>query len=129
KVRATLGGIRRRLFESVLGQTRLRVRDRENLRFERTRVFGVVRRIFVGLGNHLVRAGRLDDPRDIFYLRVEEVFGYVDGTAAGADLREVVRIRQAEWEEYARLPAPPDRFESLGPVADGRWIVPASPDS
>jgi rifampicin phosphotransferase len=124
RIARELGGARRRVFRSVLAQTRQRVRDRENLRFERTRVFGVVRRIFVGLGHQLARAGHLDDPREVFFLRAEEIFGYVDGTAAGADLRALVRVRRAEWEEYERQPAPPDRFESIGPVADGRWIVP-----
>jgi phosphohistidine swiveling domain-containing protein len=124
RVAAALGGVRASLFRAVLAQTRARVRDRENLRFERTRVFGVVRRIFVGLGHQLVRAGRLDEPRDVFFLRVEELFGHVDGTAAGADLRALVRIRRAEWEDYERQPAPPDRFESIGPVAEGRWILP-----
>src|SRR6185437_6733972 len=42
--------LRRALFGFVLARARARVRDRENLRFERTRVFGRVRRIFVELG-------------------------------------------------------------------------------
>jgi rifampicin phosphotransferase len=124
RVASSLRGLRLRTFRLVLGQTRARVRDRENLRFERTRVFGVVRRIFVALGDHLQAAGALETTRDIFFLRVEEIFGYVQGTAAGADLRGLVRLRRAEWEEYEAMPAPPDRFESRGPVADGRWIVP-----
>jgi rifampicin phosphotransferase len=126
QVAAALGGMKRRLFEIVLAQTRARVRDRENLRFERTRVFGVVRRIFVGLGHQLHAAGALQAPRDVFFLRVEEIFGHVDGTGAGHDLASLVKLRQHEWAEYERLPAPPDRFESIGPVAAGRWIVPES---
>jgi pyruvate,water dikinase len=125
RMRDELAGLRRRVFETVLTQTRNRVRDRENLRFERTRVFGVVRRIFVGLGHQLVDSGRIDDPRDVFFLRVEELFGHVDGTATGADLRALVRIRKEEWEGYERQPPPPDRFESVGPVDDGNWVLPA----
>lgn len=127
RVAAALGPVRRRVFTTVLGQARARVRDRENLRFERTRVFAVVRRIFVALGHRLRDAGALDDPRDVFFLRVEEIFGYVEGTAAGADLRALVALRRAEWVGYDRQPAPPDRFESIGPVAAGRWKVPAPP--
>ena len=122
QVRRSLGLLRWRIFGPVLAQARARVRDRENLRFERTRVFGAVRKIFLGLGHHLVRAGRLDDPRDVFFLRTEEVFGYVEGSLVGSDLRALVRVRRDEWREYERLPAPPDRFESIGPVAEGRWV-------
>jgi rifampicin phosphotransferase len=124
-VGAALRGWRLRLFRLVLAQTRARVRDRENLRFERTRVFAVVRRIFVGLGHQLQAAGVVEQPRDIFYLRVEEIFGHVDGTGTGRDLASLVRLRREEWAEYEATPPPPDRFESIGPVSDGRWIIPA----
>ena len=126
RVREHLGAVRRRVFALVLAQARARVRDRENLRFERTRVFGLVRRIVLGLGHHLDRAGLLDEPRDIFFLTIEEVLGHVDGTASTSELGGLVALRRAEWERYAREPAPPDRFESIGPVGLGHWIVPPS---
>lgn len=111
----SLRGPRRRLFFTVLRQTRARVRDRENLRFERTRVFGAVRRIFVGLGTRLSEAGRLREPRDVFYLTVEELLGTLEGTCATADLRALVEVRRAEFERHEREPPPPERFETLGP--------------
>jgi phosphohistidine swiveling domain-containing protein len=126
-VEARLSGVRRLVFRRVLAQTRARVRDRENLRFERTRVFGAVRRIVLGLGAGLERAGLLADARDVFYLRIEELFAQVEGTATGSDLRALVELRRAEWAEYAATPAPPDRFESIGPVSLGRWVVPDTP--
>src|SRR6185312_12976053 len=73
--------LRRALFGFVLARARARVRDRENLRFERTRVFGRVRRIFVELGRRFYALGLLENPRDIFYLEVEEALGLVTGTA------------------------------------------------
>ncbi|NJO07948.1 MAG: hypothetical protein HC876_21865 [Chloroflexaceae bacterium] len=45
--------LRRVVFGWVLQQARARVRDRENLRFERTRVFGRARRVFVEMGHRL----------------------------------------------------------------------------
>ena len=124
RVARSLGGLRGRVFRLVLAQTRARVRDRENLRFERTRVFGVVRRIFLGMGAHLHRAGMLDAARDVFWLRVEEVFAHVDGTSAQDGLRGLAALRREEWARHAAAPAPPDRFESHGPVGLGRWSVP-----
>ncbi|HEX8275605.1 MAG TPA: PEP/pyruvate-binding domain-containing protein [Longimicrobiaceae bacterium] len=115
RVRAALRGPRRSVFMGVLRRTRERVRDRENLRFERTRVFGVVRRIFVGIGARLAGAGLLGEPRDVFWLRVEEVFGTLDGTSTAGDLRALVAQRKAEFAAYERGPAPPERFETWGP--------------
>jgi rifampicin phosphotransferase len=123
-----LNGWRRRAFRIVLAQTRARVRDRENLRFERTRVFGLVRRIFAALGHRLQLAGTLQEERDIFFLRLEEIFGHVQGTATDRDLAALVSLRRAQWAEYETMPPPPDRFESIGPVADERWVVPAAAD-
>jgi pyruvate,water dikinase len=96
------------------------VRDRENLRFERTRVFAVVRRMFLALGGHLAAAGRIGTVRDVFYLTREEIFAHFDGAGVTADLAALVRLRRAEFEAYARGPAPPDRFETRGAPADGR---------
>lgn len=57
---------------------RKRLSDRENLRFYRTRVFGLVRRIFRAMGEKLAQAGRLDSAWQVFYLTVEEILGKED---------------------------------------------------
>lgn len=108
---------RRAAFFWVLHHARRTVRNRENLRLERTRVFGRVRRIFVELGRRLFDLGVLDDPRDVFYLHVDEVLGYVEGAAVTTDLRALVALRRREFTDYATEPAPPSRFETHGPVA------------
>ena len=59
QVRTQLRGARRALFFWILRRARRRVRDRENLRFERTRVFGMVRRLFLALGERLAQSGRI----------------------------------------------------------------------
>jgi pyruvate,water dikinase len=92
------------------------VRDRENLRFERTRVFGRARRIVLAMGERLTEAGRLDDPRDVFFLEVGELLGAVEGTATTADLRGLVRVRRAEFAAFAGE-APAERFRTEGAVA------------
>ena len=104
------------IFRWVLRQARARVRDRENLRFERTRLFGRVRRIFVELGRRCHADGLLAEPRDIFYLTLEEALGFCDGTSATTDLRGLVALRQAEFERWRQRPAPSDRCETRGTV-------------
>lgn len=110
---------RKLLFKWVLHHARARVRDRENLRFERTRLFGRVRRIFLELGKRLYAADMLDAPRDVFYLEVEEALGAVQGTATCPDLRALVTARKAEFDRYRAQPAPADRFATHGMVYRG----------
>jgi pyruvate,water dikinase len=111
--------LRRLLFHWVLQNARARVRDRENLRFERTRLFGRVRRIFVEIGRRFYAIDRLDHARDIFYLEVNEILGFVDGTTSGTDLKGLVALRKAEFEGYRQADAPADRFETRGIVHQG----------
>ena len=118
RVARTLEGrpLRRALFAWVLGHARKRVRDRENLRFERTRLFGRVRRIYVELGKRLHAAGRLADPRDVFFLTIDEVLGFVEGTAATTDLAGLAALRQREFAGFRGKAVPADRFETRGAV-------------
>ena len=103
---------KRLVFRVVLARARRRVRDRENLRFERTRVFGAVRRIFNRLGRAMAERGALDQGRDIFYLTVSEVFDFFDGRLAADETRSRARALRAQFEAFAREPAPPPRFAS-----------------
>ena len=110
---------RRVLFNYLLRQARERVRNRENLRFERTRVFAVVRTIFTALGERFHAEGIIDDPRDVFHLTKEEIFSWVDGTAVSVDLRGLVALRRVEHARDAAEPPPGDRFETRGMVYQG----------
>ena len=111
--------IQRLLFNWVLKNARHRVRDRENLRFERTRVFGRARRVFVELGKRFYALDLLNDYRDIFYLEVEEILGYIEGTATCTDLKGLVEVRKAEFAKYREMPGLSDRFETHGIVYQG----------
>jgi phosphohistidine swiveling domain-containing protein len=130
RVAAALRGrpIRGVIFRWVMGQARARVRHRENLRFERTRVFGRVRRVFVEAGKRLAAEGLLTRADDVFYLQVDEVLGVVEGTASTAALAALADVRRREYDAYRALPAPADRFETRGAVWVGNRFQ-ASPSS
>lgn len=129
RVAAALGRrfVRRLLFAWMLRTARARIRDRESLRFERTRVFARARAIFLAVGSQLARRGHLDDPRDVLYLQTDEIWGFIEGTAACADLRELSALRKAEFSRYAQLDPPPRRFETIGPVAASAIYACAAP--
>lgn len=116
RVQQSLAGhpVRRIMFNWVLKHARARVKDRENLRFERTRLFGRVRRIFVELGKRLHAAGRIAESRDVFFLSVEEALGFVEGTSVAKDLLALTNIRKSEFSVFHEKPAPADRFETRG---------------
>jgi len=111
------------VFAWVLKHARARVRDRENLRFERTRLFGRVRRIFIELGRRFSALELLADPRDIFYLEVGEVFGFIEGRSTTTNLKGLVALRKADFEQYHAMPAPDNRFLTYGIVNQGNRFV------
>jgi len=105
------------LFFAVVEQTRQIVYERENTRFERTRAFGVIRRLFTAMGERLAQAGALAEARDVFHLTTDEVFAWLDGHSATGDLRPLVAARRVEFEAYRLLADPPHRFATRGPPA------------
>lgn len=109
---------KRRVFGQVLKNARLGVKNRENMRFARTRIFGLVRELVRSMGTQLAQAGAIDRPDDVFYLTLDETFDYVKGTAVTTRLRELVALRRAEFDEYRsdESSAPDDRFETFGMV-------------
>ena len=105
---------KRRLVTRLLAWAKSRVRDRENLRFERTRVFGRVRRIFMEMGDRLVQEGLIEQQRDVFYLEIDEILGLAEGTILTGNVKELVATRRADSDTYNNLPELPHRFETSG---------------
>ncbi len=115
-VTGQLGMVNRLVFRWVLAQARERVRCRENLRYERTRLFGRVRAIVRALGERLAADGVLGDAADVFYLELGEVLAVWEATGTTTGLGALARQRRAEFAAYESGEVPPDRFETRGPV-------------
>ncbi|MCL2058959.1 MAG: PEP-utilizing enzyme [Oscillospiraceae bacterium] len=98
-------------FNFLLKHTRRTIRNRENLRFERTRVFGQVRKIAKEFGMRLASFDAIEAQNDIFYLELEEILGYIEGTATTTDLKGLVSVRKAEYAQYDG--AAPERFDTF----------------
>ncbi|WP_353719987.1 PEP/pyruvate-binding domain-containing protein [Dyadobacter sp. 676] len=106
--------LRRWKMRITLHYARELVSARENLRYERTRAFGIVREIFTFIGKRFYTNGLLDEPRDIFYLTKEEIFSYIEGTAVTQDVGALVALRKAAFQTYTRLGALSERFATYG---------------
>ena len=98
----------------VLKTTRTLVSARENLRYERTRAFGVVRQLFSQLGQRFHQAGILPDERAIFYLTKDEIFAYLEGRSVTNDIAALVALRRREFVAHQAAAAPPERFATHG---------------
>ncbi len=108
--------LRRWAFGWLLRQTRTLVSARENLRYERTRAFGMVRRLMMQLGNALSDDGLIHEPRDVFYLTMDELSAYIDGRAVSAGLKPLIALRREEFAGYQASEVPPERFATYGVV-------------
>jgi pyruvate,water dikinase len=107
---------RRLIFKWVLANARLGVKNRENMRFARTRIYGLLRELIRALGDNLAREGILDHRDDIFYLTLDEVWDFIKGTAVTTNLRGLVEVRRQEFDVYRtdKEQLPDDRFETFG---------------
>ncbi|RUS97368.1 pyruvate, water dikinase [Dulcicalothrix desertica PCC 7102] len=115
--------LRKFVYNWVLKNTRIRVRERENLRFERTRVFGRARLVFVELGRRFYALDLLASPQDIFYLEVNEILGFIEGTTTCTDLKGLVGLRRVEFAKYKEMAPPDSRFETRGIIYQGNSFV------
>ncbi|MGI9522849.1 MAG: PEP/pyruvate-binding domain-containing protein [Hyphomicrobiaceae bacterium] len=108
--------LKRWALKRVLDWAKARVRDRENLRFERTRIFGQARRVFLAMGQQLHAIDRLAAPRDIFLLTVQEALGAIEGFGHDRDLKVLATMRRQQFEVDRQRPAPSERLTFEGAV-------------
>ncbi|MGB0862908.1 MAG: PEP/pyruvate-binding domain-containing protein [Saprospiraceae bacterium] len=102
--------------KNTLKKARDLVSSRENLRYERTRAFGIVRAIFSNMGIRFYAENIIEHPRDIFYLTKEEIFSFIEGRAVTQDIKALIGLRKAEFEAYKKQETPSERFLTYGAV-------------
>lgn len=84
---------------------------RESMRFDRMRVFALVRKIFIAIGHGLGEQNVLDNPQDIFYLEIDEVIQYLQGTSTVSSLQNLSNLRKAEINSF-KSQVPRSRIET-----------------
>ncbi|UDQ98810.1 PEP/pyruvate-binding domain-containing protein [Lentisphaerota bacterium WC36G] len=110
--------LKRSIFKYFVKSSRKGVRNRENMRFARTRIYGKVRETMNSIGNIFEKEGILDNCQHIYYLTVDEVWDFVRGTAVCTNLNGLVKLRKEEFDFYNSNEIDPisDRFETYGMV-------------
>ncbi len=110
--------LRRIIFYYFLRMSRSMVSNRENLRYERTRAFGIVRQIFTATGKQFYAENLIENPRDIFYLKKEEIFEFIQGTSVNRNLKNLISLRKKEFEDFEKIPTA-ERITTNGIVYQG----------
>ncbi|WP_270087730.1 PEP/pyruvate-binding domain-containing protein [Sphingobacterium sp. SYP-B4668] len=108
--------IKKWLFKKTVNRARELVSARENLRYERTRAFGIVRQLFTYIGIRFYEEGILEFERDIFFLTKDEIFAYIEGRSVTRDLKSLVAVRKEEFEHFEHMEAPSERIATYGVV-------------
>ncbi|MDR0469409.1 MAG: hypothetical protein LBH09_05495 [Peptococcaceae bacterium] len=75
------------------------IRNREVSRLNRSRIYGMIRRICNRIGGILCREEWIDEGFDVFYLDLQEI---EDGDYRA--FREAIARRKADYEEFEKLP-------------------------
>jgi pyruvate,water dikinase len=102
-------------FKRTLNHFRQGVKNRENMRLARTRMFGLFRDIYLEIGQQLAVQNILNEARDVFYLTVAELKAYEAGTSVNTDLKGITAVRKAEFAAYEQ-DTPPNHLETQGAV-------------
>lgn len=91
-------------YRKALARARRAIERREESRLLRTRVYGMVRTIFLDLATRFVEHELIDEEQDIFWLQIEEVFAAVRGHE-DLNYRGRISERKAEYAIWSELPA------------------------
>lgn len=92
-----------RLSRFLAGKAALGIRNREQSRLNRSRLYGMMRTLVLQMGTNLQREGRIEEREDIFWLYCEEI--EQAATEPDLDLQEKIAFRRKEYEGFASLPA------------------------
>lgn len=115
-VKQKVGGLKQWVYFWILKHARKAVRNREDLRFDRTKSYGLVRHLMRAVGGNFVKLGLIDNEFDLFYLTLDEIISFVEGRLPTQSIRDLVNIRKPVFDEYRKTPSPPDRFVTYGAV-------------
>lgn len=78
------------------------IKNREISRMNRSRIYGMVRTIFLTIGDNLSKSGLIESTNDIFYLTTAEVFDTISGIKL--ELKNIVDCRKKEYILFRKLP-------------------------
>lgn len=99
EMRRQLGvGLRRLVFEFLLGQAQVYSLARENLKYTFVMAHGHLRELYLSLADHLVSQEKLVDASELFYLTRAEISALLRDEIIPEDLATIIKRRRTEHE-------------------------------
>lgn len=123
-----LKGFRRFFYKWILKNARRAIKNRENQRFARTQAYSLVRTLIQNIGSQWQDKGIIQQKKDIFYLEMEEIWSYIEGTSTCVNLKDLIDIRKKEFKAY-EFQNPDDHIETEGEVYFGNAFTKEVVDS
>ncbi|MGD0711142.1 MAG: PEP/pyruvate-binding domain-containing protein [Bacteroidales bacterium] len=88
------------------------VKNRENMRFARTRAYGVVKECFLAIGERMAEDNIIEQARDVFYLTLDDLRSYSLNRDRN-DRKEIIRKRKQQFSDFEKNELP-DRIMYTG---------------
>ena len=114
-IKKTLGAGKLKTFKKVLTNFRLGVKNRENMRLNRSRMFGLFRSVYLEMGRQLALHRVIEQAGDIFYLTVTELDDYFTGVCIQTNFKALVAARREEYQDYKGREVP-HHFATTGMI-------------
>jgi rifampicin phosphotransferase len=111
--------LKQKTFNFILKNARSHVSGRENLRFERTKAFGLIRKIVLVLGEKWKDLELINDSKDIFYLELGEVLAF---EKLKSSFKNIIEARKNKYVELHSKEPAVERFYSYGKNFSDNYI-------
>lgn len=125
-VYSKMRGLKKIAFRMVLKNARKAIRNREELRFMRTKIFGIERRMFKRIGNIFWEEKLIGTPEDVFFLHLNEIFELIEGRSLNIGIvKDIIALRKKRDKEYRKMDMP-ERMYFFGDFYAGKRLDIAS---
>ena len=111
----------------LLKRLKHHLRIREHNRLLRGKAYAYLRSLFIEIGIVLKGEGLINEPSDVYFLDIEEIFRLVNATGYSDDIKLIIESRKKQYKSYKNLKAP-SRFITTG-IIDGLPFSPSSKDN
>jgi len=110
------------IFNHVLKNARKAIKNREKLRFMRTKIFGIMRSMINAIGRNFHSDGLISDSKDIFFLHFDEIVQLIEGRFLSPNnVKDIIDIRKKAQEKYHER-EPGERMYFYGDIYKNNFV-------
>lgn len=119
-VYSKIRGLKKIAFKIVLKNARKAIRNREELRFMRTKIFGIERRMFKRIAEIFWEEKLIDKPEDLFFLHLNEIFELIEGRSLNIGIvKDIIALRKKRDRKFRQIDMP-ERMYFFGDFYAGK---------